>query len=85
MKAFFDSYVSSGMGLKEFVINAQKTIERTFMRENEEDNDTKNKTHYLRMKTTLEHDGASLYTKEMFCQFQVQVIEASKYFGENDK
>ena len=85
MNAFFDSYVSSSTGLKEFVENAQKAIERQFMREKEEDNNTKNKTRYMRMKTALEHDGASLYTKEMFRQFQVQVVEASKYFVEKDK
>ena len=55
------------------------------MREKEEDNDTKNKTRYLRLKTALEQDGASIYTKEMFRQFQVQLVEASKYFVEKDK
>nr|XP_017229027.1 PREDICTED: protein FAR1-RELATED SEQUENCE 5-like [Daucus carota subsp. sativus] len=84
MNAFFDSYVSSSTGLKQFVENAQKAIERQFMREKEEDNDTKNKTRYLRLKTALEQDGASMYTKEMFRQFQVQLVEASKYFVEKD-
>ena len=85
MNAFFDSYVSSCTGLKEFVDNAQKAIERQFMREKEEDNDTKNKTRYMRLKTALELDGASMCTKEMFRQFQVQLVEASKYFVEKDK
>nr|XP_017250780.1 PREDICTED: protein FAR1-RELATED SEQUENCE 5-like [Daucus carota subsp. sativus] len=85
MNAFFDSYISSSTGLKEFVEKAQKAIDRQFMQEKEEDNDTKNKTRYMRFKTALEQDGASVYTKEMFRQFQIQLVEASEYFVEKDK
>ena len=85
MNAFFDSYVSSCTGLKEFVENAQKALERQFMREKDEDYYTRHRSRGLKMETALEHHGASIYTKEMFRQYQVQLVESSKYSVEKDR
>ncbi|XP_074346669.1 protein FAR1-RELATED SEQUENCE 5-like [Apium graveolens] len=84
MNAFFDAYVGSCTGLKEFVEGAQKALERQFMRQKEEDYNTRHKIRCLRMKTALEQHAASIYTKEMFKKFQDQLVEAAKYFVEKD-
>ncbi|KAL8109782.1 hypothetical protein AgCh_025756 [Apium graveolens] len=85
MNAFFDAYVGSCMGLKEFVEGAQKALERQFMREKEEDYNTHHKICYMRLKTALEQHAASIYTKDMFKKFQDQLVEAAKYFMEKDR
>lgn len=85
MNAFFDSYVSSCTGLKDFVENAQKALERQFMREKQEDFKTRQTCRGMKMNTALEHHGASLYTKEMFRKFQEQLVDASTYFVEKDR
>ena len=85
MNAFFDAYVGSCTGLKEFVEGAQKALERQFMREKDEDYKTRHKSRCMEMETALEHHAASIYTKEMFRRFQEQLVEASKYFVEKDR
>ena len=85
MNAFFDGYVSSTTGMKDFIENGQKALERQFMREKEEDYYTLHRSRFLKMKTALEYHGASLYTKEMFRKFQEQLVEASKYFVAKDR
>ncbi|KAK1355118.1 hypothetical protein POM88_048374 [Heracleum sosnowskyi] len=85
MNAFFDSYVSSCTGLKEFVENAQKALERQFMREKEEDFKTRQTCRGIKMYTALEQHCASIYTKTMFRKFQEQLVEATTYFVEKDR
>ncbi|XP_017233041.1 protein FAR1-RELATED SEQUENCE 5-like [Daucus carota subsp. sativus] len=85
MNAFFDAYVGSCTGLKDFVEGAQKALERQFMREKDEDYKTFHRSCCMQMKTALEHHAASIYTKEMFRRFQEQLVESSKYFGEKDR
>ncbi|XP_074378218.1 protein FAR1-RELATED SEQUENCE 5-like [Apium graveolens] len=85
MNAFFDAYVGSCTGLKEFVEGAQKALERQFMREKEKDYNTYHKIRCMRLNTALEQHAASIYTKEMFKKFQEQLVEAAKYFVEKDR
>ncbi|XP_074327293.1 protein FAR1-RELATED SEQUENCE 3-like [Apium graveolens] len=72
-------------GLKEFVEGAQKALEKQFMREKEEDYNTRYKIRCMRLKISLEQHAASIYTKEMFKKFQDQLVEAAKYFVEKDR
>ncbi|XP_074346705.1 protein FAR1-RELATED SEQUENCE 5-like [Apium graveolens] len=69
MNSFFDKYVSSATGLKEFIENAQKALARQFMREKEEDYVTINLKHPMKLHTTLEYHASCIYTKEMFRRF----------------
>ncbi|WOH07798.1 hypothetical protein DCAR_0727232 [Daucus carota subsp. sativus] len=77
MNAFFDAYVGSCTGLKDFVEGAQKALERQIMREKDEDYKTYHRSRCMQMKTTLEHHAASIYTKKMFRRFQEQLVEAN--------
>ncbi|XP_074346426.1 protein FAR1-RELATED SEQUENCE 5-like [Apium graveolens] len=85
MNAFFDAYVGSCTGLKEFIEGAQKVLERQFMHEKEEGYNTHHKIRCMRLNTALEQHAASIYTKEMFKKFQEQLVEAAKYFVEKDR
>ncbi|XP_074342874.1 protein FAR1-RELATED SEQUENCE 5-like [Apium graveolens] len=85
MNAFFDAFVGSSTGLKEFVKGAQKALERQFMREKEENYNTHHKIRCMRMNTALEHHAASIYTKKVFKKIQNQLVEAAKYFVEKDR
>ncbi|XP_074323834.1 protein FAR1-RELATED SEQUENCE 5-like [Apium graveolens] len=69
MNSYFDNYVSSATGLKEFIENAQKVLGRKFMREKEEDYVTINLKRSMKMHTTLEYHASCIYTKEMFRKF----------------
>ncbi|KAL8105476.1 hypothetical protein AgCh_029316 [Apium graveolens] len=85
MNSFFDKYVSSATGLKEFIENAQKALARQFMREKEEDYVTINLKRPMKLHTTLEYHASCIYTKEMFRRFQDKMVESSKYFVEKDR
>ncbi|XP_074376565.1 protein FAR1-RELATED SEQUENCE 5-like [Apium graveolens] len=84
MNSFFDKYVSSATGLKEFIENAQKALTRQFMREKEEDYVTIILKRPMKLHTTLEYHASCIYTKEMFRRFQDELVESSKYFVEKD-
>ncbi|KAL8125164.1 hypothetical protein AgCh_012731 [Apium graveolens] len=77
MNSFFDKYVSSATGLKEFIKNAQKALARQFMREKEEDYVTINLKRPMKLHTTLEYHASCIYTKEMFRRFQDELVESS--------
>lgn len=49
-----------------------KSLERPFMREKEEDYMTSHRSRFFKMKTAFEYHGASIYTNEMFRQFEEQ-------------
>ncbi|XP_074352010.1 protein FAR1-RELATED SEQUENCE 5-like [Apium graveolens] len=85
MNSFFDKYVSSAMGLKKFIENAQKTLARQFMREKEEDYVTIYLKRPMKMYTTLKYHASCIYTKEIFRRFQDELVESSKYFVEKDR
>ncbi|XP_074378098.1 protein FAR1-RELATED SEQUENCE 5-like [Apium graveolens] len=85
MNSFFDKYVSSATGLKEFIENSQKALARQFMREKEEDYVTINLKRPMKLHTTLEYHASCIYTKEMFRRFQDELFESSKYFVEKDR
>ncbi|XP_074326718.1 protein FAR1-RELATED SEQUENCE 5-like [Apium graveolens] len=85
MNSFFDKYVSSATGLKEFIENAQKALARQFMREKEEDYVTINLKRPMKLHTTLEYHASCIYTKEMFRRFQDELVDSSKYFVEKDR
>ncbi|XP_074373896.1 protein FAR1-RELATED SEQUENCE 5-like [Apium graveolens] len=85
MNSFFDKYVSSATGLKEFNENSQKALGRQFMKENEEDYVTINLKRLMKMHTTLKYHASCIYTKEMFRRFQDELVESSKYFVEKDR
>ncbi|XP_074374225.1 protein FAR1-RELATED SEQUENCE 5-like [Apium graveolens] len=85
MNSFFDKYVSSATGLKEFIENAQKALARQFMREKEEDYVTINLKRPMKLHTILEYHASCIYTKEMFRRFQDELVESSKYFVEKDR
>ncbi|KAL8087896.1 hypothetical protein AgCh_037874 [Apium graveolens] len=78
MNSFFDNYVSSAMRLKEFIENAQKALERQFMREKEEDYVTINLKRSMKMDITLKYHASCIYTKKMFRRFQDELVESSK-------
>ncbi|KAK1385382.1 hypothetical protein POM88_023117 [Heracleum sosnowskyi] len=84
MNSFFDSYVSSAIGLKEFVENAKKALARQFVREKEEDYVTCTLKHPVKLYSALEYDGAKIYTKEMFRKFQDELVQASLYYVMKD-
>ncbi|XP_074327882.1 protein FAR1-RELATED SEQUENCE 5-like [Apium graveolens] len=85
MNSFFDKYVSSAMGLKEFIENAQKALARQFMRKKEEDYVTINLKRPMKLHTTLEYHAFCIYTKEMFRRFQDELVESLKYFVKKDR
>ncbi|XP_074358939.1 protein FAR1-RELATED SEQUENCE 5-like [Apium graveolens] len=84
MNSFFDKYVSSATGLKEFIENVQKALAKQFMREKEEDYVSINLKHPIKLHTTLEYHASCIYIKEMFRRFQDELVESSKYFVEKD-
>nr|XP_017250821.1 PREDICTED: protein FAR1-RELATED SEQUENCE 5-like [Daucus carota subsp. sativus] len=79
MNSFFDEFVNASTGLKEFIENSQKALEKQYLREREADYETKNKERSKITSSSLESHAASIYTKEMFRRFQHELKESGAY------
>ncbi|XP_063937319.1 protein FAR1-RELATED SEQUENCE 5-like [Daucus carota subsp. sativus] len=80
MNSFFDEFVNASTGLKEFIENSQKALEKQYLREREADYETKNKERSkITSSSSLESHAASIYTKEMFRRFQHELKESGAY------
>ncbi|XP_017248013.2 protein FAR1-RELATED SEQUENCE 5-like [Daucus carota subsp. sativus] len=79
MNSFFDEFVNASTGLKEFIENSQKALEKQYLREREADYETKNKERSKITSSSLENHAAFTYTKEMFRRFQHELKESEAY------
>ncbi|XP_063939892.1 protein FAR1-RELATED SEQUENCE 5-like [Daucus carota subsp. sativus] len=82
MNSFFDEYVKPSTGLKEFIENSQKALEKQYLREVEADYETQYKQRRLILGSSLECHAANIYTKEMFRRFQHEFRQAGSYVVE---
>ncbi|XP_074351983.1 protein FAR1-RELATED SEQUENCE 5-like [Apium graveolens] len=79
MNSFFDEYVKASTGLKEFIENSQKALETQILNEVEADYETEYKERRLIFNSALENHASSIYTKEMFRQFQNELGKSTSY------
>ncbi|XP_074336578.1 protein FAR1-RELATED SEQUENCE 5-like [Apium graveolens] len=79
MNSFFDEYVKASTGLKEFIENSQKALETQILNEVKADYETEYKERRLIFNSSLENHASSIYTKEMFRQFQNELRKSTSY------
>ena len=79
MNSFFDEFVNASTGLKEFIENSRKTLEKQNLREREADYEKKNKERSKITSSSLENHAASTYMKEMLRRFQHELKESGAY------
>ncbi|XP_063949963.1 protein FAR1-RELATED SEQUENCE 5-like [Daucus carota subsp. sativus] len=79
MNSFFDEFVNASTGLKEFIENSSKALEKQYLRKREADYQTKNKERSKITSSSGESHAASTYTKEMFRHFQHELKESGAY------
>ncbi|XP_074364551.1 protein FAR1-RELATED SEQUENCE 5-like [Apium graveolens] len=79
MNSFFDEYVKASTGLKEFIENSQKALETQILNEVKADYETEYKERRLIFNSPLENHASSIYTKEMFRQFQNELRKSTSY------
>ncbi|XP_074346208.1 protein FAR1-RELATED SEQUENCE 5-like [Apium graveolens] len=79
MNSFFDEYVKASTGLKEFIENSQKALETQILNEVKADYKTEYKERRLIFNSALENHASSIYTKEMFSQFQNELRKSTSY------
>lgn len=79
MNHFFDEFVNASTGMKEFVVQSQKAIEKQFIRERKADYITQHRKRNMVLGSSLEVHAAQVYTKEMFRSFQRQFVDSIKY------
>ncbi|XP_074347071.1 protein FAR1-RELATED SEQUENCE 5-like [Apium graveolens] len=79
MNSFFDEYVKASTGLKEFIENSQKASETQILNEVKADYETEYKERRLIFNFALENHASSIYTKEMFRQFQNELRKSTSY------
>ena len=79
MNSFFDQYVNATTGLREFIENSQKALEKQYLREVDADYETEYKDRRLILGSSLERHAASIYTKEMFRRFQHDFHRSGSY------
>ena len=79
MNSFFDEYVKASTGLKEFIENSQKALETQYLREIEADYNTEYKQMRLLLNSSLETHASTVYTKEIFKRFQIELLKSGSY------
>ncbi|KAL8097243.1 hypothetical protein AgCh_030389 [Apium graveolens] len=79
MNSFFDEYVKASTGLKEFIENSQKALETQILNKVKADYKTEYKERRLIFNSALENHASSIYTKEMFSQFQNELRKSTSY------
>ncbi|XP_068648050.1 protein FAR1-RELATED SEQUENCE 9-like [Aristolochia californica] len=79
ISSFFDEYISAGGSLEEFVQQYDNTLDNLHHKEVEADYETLYTTPNLKTSSPMEKQAASLYTREMFKQFQVELFECFGY------
>ncbi|XP_074362490.1 protein FAR1-RELATED SEQUENCE 5-like [Apium graveolens] len=79
MNSFFDEYVKASTGLKEFIENSQNALETQILNEVKADYETEYKERRLIFNSALENHASSIYTKEMFRQFQNELRKSTSY------
>ncbi|XP_074366617.1 protein FAR1-RELATED SEQUENCE 5-like [Apium graveolens] len=77
--SFFDEYVQSSTGLKEFIENSQKALETQSVKEVKADYDTEQLERRLVLHSSLEMHAFEIYTKEMFKRFQKELMKSTCY------
>lgn len=76
MNSFFDEYVKENTGLREFIKNFQKTLEKQYLREVEPDYKTVYTERRLIFGFSLERHAATIYTKICLDVFNVSFVGA---------
>ncbi|XP_074352951.1 protein FAR1-RELATED SEQUENCE 5-like [Apium graveolens] len=77
--SFFDEYVQSSTGLKEFIDNSQKALETQYLKEVKADYETKQLERRLVLHSSLEMHASEIYTKEMFKRFPKELMKSTCY------
>ncbi|XP_074332775.1 protein FAR1-RELATED SEQUENCE 5-like [Apium graveolens] len=77
--SFFDEYVQSSTGLKEFIENSQKALETQYLKEVKADYDSEQLEMRLVLHSSLEMHASEIYTKEMFKRFQKELMKSTCY------
>ncbi|XP_058069942.1 protein FAR1-RELATED SEQUENCE 4-like [Magnolia sinica] len=75
--SFFDAYVSPKTTLKEFINNYEIALENRYKKEVQADLETSHTAPSLRTPSPFEKQAASIYTREIFKKFQVEVFGMS--------
>ncbi|XP_058083412.1 protein FAR1-RELATED SEQUENCE 4-like [Magnolia sinica] len=81
VKSFFDKYVSPSTSLKEFLDLYEVALENWYEKEAQADFETYQKPPTLSTPSPFEKQGASVYTKEIFKKFQVEILGMSACFA----
>ncbi|XP_074336763.1 protein FAR1-RELATED SEQUENCE 5-like [Apium graveolens] len=77
--SFFDEYVQSSTGLKEFIENSQKALEMQYLKEVKADYDSEQLERRLVLHSSLEIHVSEIYMKEMFKRFQKELMKSTCY------
>ncbi|XP_074361542.1 protein FAR1-RELATED SEQUENCE 5-like [Apium graveolens] len=85
INSFFDEYVQSSTGLKEFIKNSQKALETQYLKEVKADYDSEQLERRLVLHSSLEMHASEIYTKEMFKRFQKELMKSTCYIVNNVK
>ncbi|PIA54858.1 LOW QUALITY PROTEIN: hypothetical protein AQUCO_00901034v1 [Aquilegia coerulea] len=85
---YFDKYLKKGLPLYEFMKQYERAVLDRREEENKADFDTYYRRPILRVHMEIEKEGAKLYTREIFYEFQEQVFQGLSYrhkkIDEND-
>ncbi|XP_074342150.1 protein FAR1-RELATED SEQUENCE 5-like [Apium graveolens] len=76
---FFDEYVQSSTGLKEFIENSQQALETQYLKEVKADYDSEQLERRLVLHSSLEMHASEIYTNEMFKRFQKELMKSTCY------
>ncbi|XP_061360585.1 protein FAR1-RELATED SEQUENCE 5-like [Gastrolobium bilobum] len=82
INSFFESFVNATTTLRDFVIKFEKAINNRYEAEKREDFESRHKSRSLSIGSKIEEHAASIYTRNVFGKFHVELASVSHYIKE---
>uniref|UniRef100_A0ACD5X5B5 Uncharacterized protein n=1 Tax=Avena sativa TaxID=4498 RepID=A0ACD5X5B5_AVESA len=75
--SFFESYITAKTNAQSFIQQYEKALDSCYEKEMKEEFETKYSLPDIKTSSSIEKQGADLYTRTMFLKFQQELVDAS--------
>jgi hypothetical protein len=79
INAFFDSFVDSSTTLRDFVVKFDKAVDSRYEKEKKEDFESRHRSRLLSVRSKIEKQAATIYTRNIFKKFQDELAKVSHF------
>jgi len=82
INAFFYSFVDSSTILQDFVVKFDKAVDSGYEKEKKEYFESRHRSHLLSVRSKIEKQAATIYSRNIFKKFQDELAKVSHFIKE---